>query len=399
MRIISAAIVLLLATPALAGDPYADAMARAKERERAGDTAGAAAELARIATEYSQDTALQLRLGWLAWSAGDLPSAEKAYRTALTLAPESKEARLGLGWTLERAGRCDEARPLFEALAGDPEHGERAREGLAACRPVEVFAMVPTLDLTAQAYVNHPGRRWAIGPHLGLPMRILENGILEAHYRYLRVFGEPGTGTGAGAGTGTVPSWDQYEAHLSAGFASPRWGAVAQYALADDGSGSGTLSHVVGATGRYSPLGDIVLAVSASLYPDLIIGRGSLAWRVPINDIFSVEPGGALQLADRDVLGDGFVTLRAKGALGELWIGGKFGPELRPAYLSLATIYNVPERIFFGAWAGGRLAIGEGFLLLSWEWYHSELPANPSTDIITGEWDAYLFTVGGGLTL
>jgi len=73
-------------------------------------------------------------LGSVALDAGQLEAAERHFRSALELAPTQARARRGLGRTLVRAGRVDEAATVYEELlASFPEHVELANN-LAYCR-------------------------------------------------------------------------------------------------------------------------------------------------------------------------------------------------------------------------------------------------------------------------
>ena len=66
--------------------------------------------------------------------------------------------------------------------------------------------------------------------------------------------------------------------------------------------------------------------------------------------------------------GSASLSLSLAGAVGSLWVGGIYGPELRPAYLVVPTIYNFPERSRGAVSAGGDLELGGGWKLrASWE--------------------------------
>lgn len=87
------------------------------------------------------DETLYLLLGYALMMQGRLISAEQAYRSALLLAPESRDALRGLGQCLLYAGRYQEAYDLFnecteELLTGGELWDIRARAALALEEPM-----------------------------------------------------------------------------------------------------------------------------------------------------------------------------------------------------------------------------------------------------------------------
>ena len=98
-------------------DEYSDANQLATERESAGKLDEAAEALETIAPQYPQDVELALRIAWLRFRATSYRKALRHYRDAQRLSPESVDAQLGIGWSLQRLGFCDDARPYFSELA------------------------------------------------------------------------------------------------------------------------------------------------------------------------------------------------------------------------------------------------------------------------------------------
>jgi hypothetical protein len=43
-----------------------------------------------------------------------------------------------------------------------------------------------------------------------------------------------------------------------------------------------------------------------------------------------------------------------------LWAGGKYGQEERPAYLGQSIVYDLTDRVAWGAFGGLRLRLGDG---------------------------------------
>jgi len=76
-----------------------ESWARSNDLEAQGSYAEALAALAPLATDYPQDYRLLVRLGWLAFEAGDYATALRWYQAALDVSPDAYDARLGLAWT------------------------------------------------------------------------------------------------------------------------------------------------------------------------------------------------------------------------------------------------------------------------------------------------------------
>jgi hypothetical protein len=221
-------------------------------------------------------------------------------------------------------------------------------------------------------YQGHPTRVWGLALTLSLPLVIREQFLLAASYRfqYFTIKGEPG----AGAGRRGRDGFNQHELYLSAGLVRPSFGISGQYAYLNDGSGYTPQVHVAGLSARYSPWGDLLLAGNVALYQEMTVARLSPAWRLPLRPWLLLTPGLAIQVASADeahdqldgtteVLVNGSLSLALVGAAGSLWIGGKLGAEVRPADLDLPVIYNIPERVLFGAGVGGSLRLGGGWSL------------------------------------
>jgi predicted Zn-dependent protease len=79
-------------------------LARGNARARAGDAAGATADLARAATEHPKDASVQLQYGTALAQTGKLAEAAKALQAATQLAPDSTQAWRNLASVRERLG-------------------------------------------------------------------------------------------------------------------------------------------------------------------------------------------------------------------------------------------------------------------------------------------------------
>lgn len=390
------ALCLLVALPpAQAGDlsTYDGAMARAAALEKAGKPDRAAAALQKIERRFRQDYTLQLRLGWLHFEAGDHARSARHYRRALSLSPGSKDARHGLAWALLRLGRRASARARFQQVLDRWPDTTVARRGLAMAQDPARVTLRPTAYLTGQVYQDHPTKSGAVGATVSLPVQLWTHGLLGVTYRY----GHFWTTDSAQQSLGLDETFDQHELYLSAGVSYARFGVVAQYAYISDGSGYLDYAHVAGITARYSPWGDITLSANVGMYSDMTVVSVSPAWRLPVLSWLSVTPGLTVQAASSDssslllsgetseTLVAGTLTVTAHGRAGSLWVGGRYGDQVRMANLSSSVVYNTADRNTFGLWAGGRLSLSDHWsLFLSYELEGLETSQSSSTGSTTG---------------
>ena len=339
-------------------DAYEDGLAEARRLDAQGDLAGAARVLEPLAARYPEDVALALQTAWTWFRLGRYRDAERGYRAVLVHAPTSTDALAGLGWSLARQERCDEARaPLAAALAIDAGYAP-ARAGVAACAPPPTVRFSPTLSLTGHYYQDNPSKAYALSLFGGLDLLIVDRWRVGAAFRFSD-FTPPGDIAHGKA---------QYEVYGHAGYDRHRWGVAVQYAWLDDATGFSGTSHHVGASARYSRFGDATLALSTSFFSDATVLRAELAWLLPLGRGFSLRPSAVLQWARTDqygsgVVGGGGLTAAWTGARGGVFLGGKYGEEFRAAYLTRQLVMNIPERITWGAWAGGEVYAGRGVTL------------------------------------
>lgn len=330
-------------------DTYTEALAFAAQLEQDGHADDAARVLESAVPLYRQDPALLLAIAWIHFRAGRYGLAERFYRAALALTlGQHPDARLGLATTLEEEGRCDEALPLFTSLADERPDIAAARAGALRCTPAPSWRITPHLALTGVLFPDHPIKAYAGGVTPGISFAHASGFFFDATYRYTRF--EPAASAG-------IAPWDQHEAYATLGFSRPLAGIALHYAFVYDGSGALGASHHAGFTGRVSPYGDLSLSASASFYSDMTVLRAEPSWRIPIAGGFSIRPGGAVQWASGEVRGTGMLTLSLNRALGSLWAGGKYGVEIRPVYFSVPVVYDIPEDIAYGAWAGAALNV------------------------------------------
>jgi tetratricopeptide (TPR) repeat protein len=339
-------------------DMYTDAFARAAAAERRGDLASAAHALEPAVAAYPQDYAIALRLGWTYFRAERYPDAERAYRIASQRAPASNDARLGVAMSVARQGRCDKAMPALRALFGTTVDGP-AREALAACEAEERPSA--TLSAAGNVYLfpGHPWKQSGMGVLATAEATIYERAYEHASegladlaiggaYRFVRF---------ETASTSTLAAFSQHEGYADFGLTTKSFDLVFHGALVADGTGTYGASPHVGLSGRVSLQGDLRIDASASLYTDATVYRAAARFRLPVYGPFFVEPGIAGQDADGQAYATGSLSAILVWPSVSLWIGGKYGEEFRPAYLDAHVVYDIPEHIVFGAWAGARVHI------------------------------------------
>lgn len=309
--------VLAYAAPAEgdAPDAYERAMQRAREAEASGDYAGAARALRAVVDSYKQDYAIALELGWAFERAGDPALAERAYRVAHARAPASTDARLAL----ERFDRVE--RPAVDAFGG----------------------------FDAYAFPGDPTKSSGLGLVTGVTGAPGGGWTLGATYRY-GAFTPP-----AGAPT---PAFVQHEGYVRAGFERRAAAVEVQAAVVSDGSGLLGISEHVGASVRWSPAGDLLLDGALSLYRDVTVPRVALAWSIPVAGPLRLTPGVAAQDVNGQALANASLALLVRAPWAAAWAGVKAGDEVRPAYLPVQVVYDVPSRVRWGAWAGARVRAG-----------------------------------------
>ncbi len=333
--------------PARAGDAYDDAWSTAAALAVSGQLDTAAAILEAALPWYPQDYALPLQIAWLHRRAGHAARAERFYRVALERSPSAFDARLGLALALEQQKRCDEARPIFQSLVADLPDLAAAREGLGRCTPPPPWRTTLSAALSGSVFPGHPYKSLAGGATASLGFAHRSGFFVDATYRY--------THFAPAAAATTLSAWDQHEGYASLGYSVPGGGFGVHYAAVNDGSGVLGLSHHVGISGRWSPLGDLELRATASFYPDLKVLRVEPSWRIPIAFGLSVRPGVAVEDAGGTALATALVTLSLERPRFGLWAGGKYGDEIRPVLFAVPVVYDVVERINYGAWAGARV--------------------------------------------
>jgi len=335
---------------------YDAAMAQARAAKAPAELSAAAVSLKAAMSEFPQDVELPLQLGWVLFQQQNYEEAAHYYSLALSMGERGSDAELGLSWSLLRMHKNEEARAHFQSVIAARGNTTNAAQGLRECeeKPAELVA---PLWLQAQfmqsfyAYQNQPVLGRVMAATTGLSALVRGRYYASALYRYSSV----------GTGDGQTAAFAQHDLYLSAGLTGKLLGATLQYGLIVDGSGyTGTSNHV-GLSARLSPLGDILLNLSASLYSDVTALRGELQWNLPLFRGFGVRPGFALQGLSGQLFETGSVTLFYDHPRFGVFVGGKYGDEKRAAYLANSFIYNGQARIPYGVWGGATLRLQEGF--------------------------------------
>jgi len=341
-------------------DPYGAGMAHADELEAAGQPGEAADILAPLLGTYPQDFPLWLRLAWLRFQAGRWASAEQAYQGALALNPSSPQALLGRGWCRQRLGDRAGARTDFRAVLAQLPEDASAREGLALVAPEA--ALWPSLWGTGLVYGAHPEKRSGWGLTLHAPaLWALGSGHLltAASYRLLRFSLRKGNGPASAWRKGLL----QHEGYTTLGWLAGRWDLLAHYAYLTAGADAGSGGHVVGGTLGLTTYGRARLEASHSLYETGGVTRAALAWRLPLGEHLRLQPEIAWQWAGQASRWSGALDAAFRVARVTLGVGGRYGDELRPAYLGEAVVWNSDERLLAGARASLDVTLGAGVSL------------------------------------
>jgi hypothetical protein len=370
---------LVASGSASAADPYTEAFVRAEALAAEGRFAEGAAAVEAALGSFPQDYALTLEAAWLRYQSGEYARAEVHYRRAIRLSEGAWEARLGLGWSLLLQGERGEAEGIFEGLAAEAPGDARAAEGLRAAQARVAVIAAPRAALTGQIYPDAGGMTGALGVSVGAPLVIKERVLVGVDYSFARFQGVGAAaraggmhmnmgGFGPGSPVGRGDFIDRHAIYAHAGATWERVGFTTHYGYIRDGGRLIGDAHVAGAALRYSPLGDLSLAIAAGFWPDQAIPRASLAWAAPATRWLTITPAAAVQVADGAALGSGSLGAAVHGRPGALWVGGKVGPERRPIYLHVPETFSVDGEIRWGLWAGGRAELPGHFnLFAGWE--------------------------------
>ena len=348
-------LLVMVALPAMGAEDYGEALRRSYVLEAAKEPAAAAAILEEIADSYSQDYDLFLRLGWLHFEAGNFDAALERYQKALALNPASVDARLGIGWCRFRRGQRDQARTHFvEVLESRPED-RSAAQGLDLTRKVTVLGA--SVAAGYHGYQGHPSKKsaWVVAP--SLRAAISEAWLAGITYRFLDFTTVGGTGA---LGSWSDGGFEQHEVHAHLGWTGERFGVSTYYAYQGNTAPALDTGHSAGLTLKGRVWGDLLGGGIYSHYDDMDVWRVALRYRMPLTSWLSLTPGVAYQHAGDEDLASG--SLAATMTLDRLCVdlGGRYGDEMRPAYPEQSVVYNVSNRLPYGAWASLSVRMWRG---------------------------------------
>lgn len=186
----------------------------------------------------------------------------------------------------------------------------------------------------------------------------------------------------------------QHQIHARLGAAWPFFGLMAHFAWAQDDIALSGVTWVTGLSLRLSPFGDIIGEGSVSIVDDATVVRGALSWALPASERLEVQPGfSILRSTEGEVLPDASLLIRARFEASSLWVGGRYGPVERPAYLGLALVYNTIDRQLGGVFGGIRFETKSPlYVYLLYEWQAIETPVE--TGLVRS--NAHFLTLGLG---
>lgn len=362
---------------AFAQSDYDDAMAAAAQREGAGHPREAAATLDPLHARYPQDYALALRLGWLWFQAGEAATARRRYEVALSLSDgSSRDARLGLAWSLLRTGDTTAAQTVFEALVAGDGSDAAAREGLAAARAAYVprLRVWAGLWVGAQLWAAHPTRTWSLSVTPTVAAQLWGWGIVALTYRAVgysttQTFTPPRPPPGAppppqGIATQTrTRTATQQEFYAAAGVARRTWALRAHLGYVWDADNTMAPAWVFGASGRVTLRGELAAEVGATAFSDYTVTRALAQWGAALGRGFTLGP----------ILAGQYGNGAWGGSIGALagWsrdgyavnFSARYGDERRPTSLTEALAWASDDRVRIAATLGAILPLGGGLSL------------------------------------
>ncbi|MCK5688409.1 hypothetical protein KAI87_04015 [Myxococcota bacterium] len=377
---------------------YTEAFAAALVLEKETKFTQAITLLAPLAKTYPQDYLIHLQLGWLAFSAEDYKTAQLYYRKAVNLSEGSIQSLMGLGLSHLKLYKRGPAIRAFRALLAKSPNNKAARDALKAAKKIRKYFWAPAI---AGNYLSYPGseigeKSFAVGLSADLTLHYLQNYSASLKWKYaaFAFLKDPAlqtAGRRSSSGSSYVYS-SQNDIYADAGYDAELFGARLHYGNTSSPGYELEEAHVGGLTLRFSPFGDMLLHTNHSYYADAIVGRIAPSWKIPLGKHFNVELGGALQRTDEnDTYSNLKMNLSSSGKTWDVWVGGKYGDEFRPAYLDYSTIYNMTELIRYGGWGGLAFALDEErFVKIALEWSHLQ----DTTD--SSESDMYFISIGLG---
>lgn len=343
-------------------DPYAQLLTQAERLDARGELAAAAALLERAAPHYPDDFLLHLRLAYAQFRLARYHQALEAYRRAFALSAGQRDAALGLGFTLAKLGRCDEAVRQFEAVLERSANDAGAQQGLTLCATPHAKSLRAEARVIGHAYVGHPVLSHALGAQAALSGQPAPWLSLGALYRATQFWSARGV---LGGGRSRRALRFQHELYLHGGVQSPRLGVAATYAYVTSGADDLARAHVAGLMAWGAPLTwlSLWLEASGSFYDDIAVARAQPGVSCTIGPHLGLRPSVGLQLLRGGLLAAAELELSVRYRPLTLLVGGRWGKQQRPSFLSQPTVYNIDDVIGAGIWSVAELALSQTLTL------------------------------------
>lgn len=390
--------------------------ARALEAARAGRFADAAAALAPLCARYPEDFPVHLDRAYYHLRAGDHAAAEAAYRAALAISPDSKDARLGLvdallglgrfadalgpaaalvkqypetairnrhALALYRLDRFEESEAEYRrSLDGAPDDVD-ARLGLAFClarrdEPGQARALFTDAarsrpgDLVAReglALVGRPHRvtAWTAGSMQYLPNHPSRPSFwglalgLDATLMDRIQLGAVYRHLGDIGGDTQRSAFTQDEGWFTLGYQRRAFGvalhaAFAQVSTSENASSAiGQNAVVFGLSARARAWAEFEGALAFSSYSNFNILQATLGVALPLHRMASLYLGGQVQAGPARIWPEAKLELRLRGERWSAAASAEYGPQHRLVDFAGASIYNIGDE---RQWAlGARLSL------------------------------------------
>jgi hypothetical protein len=297
--------------------------------------------------KYRNDYALTLKLAWVELQWGHYSEAERAYRSASDLSDGSLDARVGLGWALIQQERCEAGIKVMKAVLGE-EPDENAARGIWTCAERERVHGTVWGSWGGSLYQGHPWLDAAEAAFLAVSLRPTRAFEVGGAYRVSRLI----------ASDVRIPGLTQHEVYVETGYIGKRLDLLGQAGLVWGGDAIVGGSRHVGSTLRVKPwneyLSEVSVDVTASFYHDLwVIGLATSA-TLTLGPL-SLAAGVSAQQFEHERLVSASLTPTLTFGDVSFWIGGKYGPEYRAAYLSQFAVFNAADSSEWATLAGARI--------------------------------------------
>jgi tetratricopeptide (TPR) repeat protein len=332
---------------AFADPDYYQAFKSADSAVKVGKFEAAVRTIRSALHKYPNDYALTLKLAWVQFQSERYADAEQSYRVASDLSDGSLDARVGLGWALIQQERCVEGiKVLKRVLEEEPD--ENADRGLLAC--AERARLHGTIwgALAGSLYQEHPWLHLAGSGFLGLSLRPSQSIAVGGAYRFSELIP---TDT-------RIPSFTQHEIYVEGGYIGKHVDLLGQAALVWGGDAVVGGSRHAGTSLRLKHLNnyvsEILVEATGSFYGDLWVISLAPSSTLMLGPLSFTAGISAQQFVHETLLAASLTTALTVGDV-SLWVGGKYGPEYRAAYLSQFAVFNAQERSIWSASAGARV--------------------------------------------